>query len=103
MGAARSSLGTSLGPKSLLQKGPVLTVARDLVVLPYFESTSDSVGHTLVEDYSSSLESLAALHSPDHELQWLAIAWLCFALDCHWNFVGRYFVTAELFHAFDLN
>ena len=51
----------------------------------------------------SSLESLAALHSPDHELQWLAIAWLCFALDCHWNFVGRYFVTAELFHAFDLN
>ena len=33
----------------------------------------------------------------------LAIAWLCFALDRHWNFMGRYFVTAELFHAFDLN
>ena len=24
-------------------------------------------------------------------------------LDRHWNFVGRYYVTAELFHAFDLN
>ena len=24
-------------------------------------------------------------------------------LDRHWNFVGRYYVNAELFHAFDLN
>ena len=28
---------------------------------------------------------------------------LCLALDRHWNFVGRYFFLAELFHAFDLN
>ena len=33
----------------------------------------------------------------------LTFAWLCLALDRHWNFVGRYFFLAELFHAFDLN
>ena len=37
------------------------------------------------------------------ELHWLTFAWLCLALDRHWNFVGRYFFLAELFHAFDLN
>ena len=49
------------------------------------------------------LENLAVLHSPDDELHWLTFAWLCLALDRHWNFVGRYFFIAELFHAFDLN
>ena len=49
------------------------------------------------------LENLAVPHSPDDELHWLPFAWLCLALDRHWNFVGCYFVIAELFYAFDLN
>ena len=51
-----------------------------LLTLCHVESTSDSVGPRSSTTTVSSLGSLAALHSPDHELQWLAIAWLCFAL-----------------------
>ena len=75
-----------------------------LLTLCHVESTSDSVGHAqALQEEVTSTGNLAVLHSPDDELHWLTFAWLCLALDRHWNFVGRYFFLAELFHAFDLN
>ena len=50
-----------------------------------------------------SLESLAVPHSPEREVLWLDMAWLCFALAGHWRFMESYFVTVELFHDAELN
>ena len=76
-----------------------------LLTLCQAESTSDFLLATtkLYMKRLLPLENLAVLHSPDGELHWLTFAWLCLALDRHWNFVGRYFFMAECFHAFDLN
>ena len=55
-----------------------------LLTLCQDRSTSDLIGNMFVEDYKFlSLESLAVLHSPDHELNWLDIAWLYFTLASH--------------------
>ena len=44
-----------------------------------------------------SLESLAVPHSPEREVHWLDIAWLCFALDGHWT---SWKVTSSLSSSF---